>query len=272
MKTYCRLLVLVVLGIHSVAADDAKPPAREFELPKVSIRAVSRQYALGSDVAVPLSMSSEIATTLHAKIYHVKENGDLLLMASAQITTDTYGKSAFAVGPPFGQWRAGRALLVVEPDLWPQMRETVDLSFVGVNAPQEIVHEPIKPANVVCDVSTNADVRLTVKPGERFLVRGWLEASDFKGSPLGPPVILDVIEPSINAAGMSQELTHQSGATFAVRAKDGRFGFELEVKAPEVAKNLLLRLKPAVGTIVDARKSPGTIERILSIKPEKPNP
>ena len=253
--------------------NDKETPPREFDLPKLTVRGVSGRYSLGSNVAVLLTLSQEIAATLEATIYHVKESGDLVLMSSTQVCTDAHGRqTAFAIGPPFGQWRAGKALLVIEPNLWPQMRESVEIHFEGVNAPQDVVREPITPANIVCDVSGSADAKFMVRPRQRFLVRGLLELPNSKDWKFAPPVMVDIVEPTINAAGMPQDLNHYSAATIPVRGKDGRFGFEFELKAPEEIKNFILRVKPMDGTIVETRKTSGAFERILSVTPTQPKP
>ena len=282
-KLFSLMLGTMMLGtLFSVLAKDSevktarpkqdvkKLPPRAFDLPQFTTRGFGDRYALGSNVAMVCSISPEITTGIDATIYHMKENGDLVLMSKFEFNTDSKGRAAFAFGPPFGEWRAGRAMVVIQPSLWPQMRETTELQFVGVNVNQEFVERPFAAASVVCDVSEDAELTTVVEPHQRFLVRGLLEVNDAKdaqfGPQFGPFVLVDLSVPKVDDAGAPQQLIYQSASTMSVRANDGRFGFEVELKAPEFPKNYVLKITPLVGSVVDARKSDNWVERIVSVK------
>lgn len=269
MQKSLRWVICMALGaIVCVSADEpaVKFPERDFEIPKLKIVGGGGQYALTSNVALNCSVTPPMETDVNVTVCHVKENGELVLLASCGIRTNARGNGSISLGPPFGQWRAGRTLIVSELSSWRQSRANLELQFVGQNIAQDVVVQPILEAKSVCDVSTNAELKTMVEARRRFLVRGRLQFADAKDALLGPPVVIELYEPKINADGQPSRLISQSGGTISVRTKEGDYGFEAEVKAPEIARNYLLKVRPLRGTVIDARKSPDSVERILSVQ------
>lgn len=262
-------LICLTLGAFVCVAEDKTAdtlPERDFEIPKLKIVGGGGQYALTSNVALNCSVTPPMETDVDVTVCHVKETGELVLLASCGIRTNAHGNGSISLGPPLGQWRAGRTLIVSELSSWRQSRANVELQFVGLNNAQDVVVQPILDAKSVCDVSKNADLKTTVETRQRFLVRGRLQFADANEALLGPPVVIELYKPKINADGKPSQLIFQSGGTISVRTKEGDYGFEAEVKAPEIAQNYLLKVRPLRGTVIDARKSPDSVERILSVQ------
>lgn len=277
-RFWLPVFVLVLGALFSVVAEEAakksdstereaKLPERGFELPKVTVRGVGAPVSIGSNVALMCSVNPPIATGVEATAYHVKPNGDWMLMSHVSFITDSLGKAVLTMGPPNGQWRAGKAVIVVSPNSWPQMREQLELQFVGNNVNQEFVSPPIVAAQVVCNVSEDAELTTVVRQGQRVLIRGFVDVEDLKEGQFGPPVMVDLWTPEV-IGGVPRQLNAQSGVTMSVGTKDGRFGFEIEMKVPDEPKNYQLKIKSLLGSVVDARKSPDSVERIISVKPE----
>src|SRR5437667_90786 len=74
--------------------DVSKLPPRGFELPKITVRGSGDRYQLGSNVPLLCSISPAIATTIDTTVYHVKPNGDWMLMSEFHFPTDAQGKTA----------------------------------------------------------------------------------------------------------------------------------------------------------------------------------
>lgn len=284
MQKSMHWMICVLLGtIMCVSADEseikvaqqneaaAALPEREFDIPKLKIGAGGAKYALGSNVTLLCSVSLPIVTGIDVQICHVKENGDLVLMASCHVQTNAQGHAGITLGPPFGQWRAGRAVVLLQLNSWQQSHEQMEVSFVGQNVDQEFLVKPAKKATLVCDVSKNAEFKTVVDAGQRFLVRGMLQVEDANDAILGPPVTVEFYEPRIDAAGQPGRSIARYDLSPSIRGKNGYFGFEVEAMAPEVAQNFLLRIQPIAGKVIDARKSSDFVERIITVRsPMKP--
>lgn len=274
MQKFLSWVICMALGaVVCVLADEpvVKLPERDFELPKLKIVGGGGQYALTSNVALECSVTPPMETDVDVMVCHVKENGELVLLMSCGIRTNARGNASISLGPPLGQWRAGRTLIVSELRSWRQSRANVELQFVGQNIAQDVIVEPIIEAKSVCDVSTNTELKTTVQARQRFLVRGRLQFGDAKEAFLGPTVVIELYEPKVNADGKPSRLISQTGGTISIRTKDGDYRFEAEVKAPAAARNYLLKVRPLRGTVIDARMSPDSVERILSVQ-AAPNP